>query len=184
MPPPRQINVGPYSFPILPGYTNHAEGFNVGPSELETLDIARAERVRKKAFKVYEKLRRESGRRTLTEGQLKLLTEAAAEFDRTLRLERTPDPRGGVTKRPFKPFAQFPADAVLEAPESEFDVEVTRLAVLKIEAEENARGTKLAPDVRDDAIVALKTDPAIREAARQRVEAQMAALDNMVESLF
>jgi len=65
MSPPRSINIGPYSFGVTPRYS---QGGEVGEAEREVLDVARAERIRKKGFKVLEKLRAKTGRRTLSEG--------------------------------------------------------------------------------------------------------------------
>jgi len=138
MSPPRFVNIGPYSFAVTPGYSTGAEGFVVGEAELEVLDTARAERVRKKGFKVLEKLRVKSGRRTLSEGELRHLTSTVAEFDREVRLERTPDPRGlseddRVRQRP--PRLATPS-VEPELGGGEFDAEVIRLAELRVAPEE------------------------------------------------
>jgi len=186
MSPPRFVNIGPYSFAVTPGYSTGAEGFVVGEAELEVLDTARAERVRKKGFKVLEKLRVKSGRRTLSEGELRHLTSTVAEFDREVRLERTPDPRGlseddRVRQRP--PRLATPS-VEPELGGGEFDAEVIRLAELRVASEEAARGVALAPEVREAALAALREDPLLREAARARVEAALQEREKMQLDLF
>ena len=181
MAPPRQINVGPYSFPITAGYSDRADGFSVGPAELEVLDNARAERVRKKAFRVFEKLRGAS-RRTLSEGQLRLLSEAVAEFDRAVRLERLTNPLDPTaSERPGRVAVTLQGDP---AEASEFDAELIRLAELRLAAEETARGATLPPEARAAAIALLRDDSAIREAARARVDAALAERERIMAELF
>jgi hypothetical protein len=172
------VNIGPYSFPITPRYS---EGGDVGVAEREVLDVARAERVRKKGFKVLEKLRAKSGRRTLSEGELRHLTTQVAEFDREVGLERLPDPRGVQSDRPTRLGAD---DAAPELGTGEFDAEVARLVVLRVAAEESARGMTLTPEQRAKATVALQEDPLLREAARVRVEASAAERARMLSELF
>lgn len=184
MSPPRSINIGPYSFSVTAGYSDG--GRAIGPAELEVLDVARAERVRKKGFKVLEKLRAQTGRRTLTEGELRFLTTQLAEFDREVTLERLPDPRGVTSERPTRLAAPI-GGAEGGAPDlgsGEFDAEVTRLAGLRVAAEEATRGLTLSEAQRDAAIAALREDPLIREAARVRVDAALAEREKMLSELF
>jgi len=183
MSPPRTVNIGPYSFSVTPAYT---AGRNIGEAEREVLDVARAERIRKKGFKVLEKLRQRSGRRTLSEGELRNLTTTIAEFDREVNLDRIPDPRGTNTERPTR-LASAPGGPEGEAPDfgsGEFDAEVMRLAELRIVAEETTRGLILTPEQRANAITALREDPLIREAARARVDAALAEREKMLGELF
>ena len=180
MSPPRSLNIGPYSFPIRATYTDGTSV--VGPAELEVLDVARAERVRKKGYKVFEKLRAKSGRRTLSEGELRHLTETLKEFDREVTLERLPDPRGFQSERPTRVAATAPSEPDLAS--GEFDAEVTALATAKVTSEETARGITLTPEQRKAAITALREDTLIREAARLRVEARLAERDKMLSELF
>jgi hypothetical protein len=96
-------------------------------------------------------------------------------------LERLPDPRGVQSDRPTR----LGTDGV--APElgtGEFDAEVARLAVLRVAAEESARGMMLTPEQRAKATVALREDPLLREAARVRVEASAAERARMLSELF
>jgi hypothetical protein len=184
MPPPRHINIGPYSFALRAVYTDGASV--VGPAELEVLDTARAERIRKKGHKVLEKLRAHSGRRTLSEGELRHLTETLAGFDREVTLERIPDPRGVTTERPTR-LAATPGGSEGTQPDltaGEFDAEVNRLATLRVAAEETSRGITLTPEQRDAAVATLREDPLIREAARVRVDAAGAERDRMLSELF
>lgn len=177
MPPPRSINIGPYSFPITAGYSDATDGFVIGGPEREALDYIRAERVRKKAHRVFERLRTKSGRKTLTEGELAQLSEIVAEFDRTMRLE----PRGADTT----PKANYvTGEPVLASEPSDFDTEVTRLADLRIGAEETARGLTLTPQQREAAIAALRNDPLLREEARKRVEVALIEHEKMLSELF
>jgi len=184
MAPPRHINIGPYSFPIRAGYTDALDGFAVGPPELEVLDTARAERVRKKAFKVYEKLRAKSPRKTLSELELRHLGAQITEFDASLRLERIADPRGFTTERPARRAPDLPAEVPPDLTAGEFDSEVLRLAELRIAAEETTRGETLPPSARAAALTALCADPLIREAARARIEAVMLEREKLLEDLF
>ena len=180
MAPPRSINIGPYSFPITAAYTDGVRA--VGPAEHEVLDGARAERVRKKAHRVFEKLRARSGRRTLTEGELRHLAGVVAELDRTMDLVRLANPQDATAlSRPGHAFATLGGDAE-EA--SDFDAELSRLAELRIVAEETARGVMLQPNDRAAALAALRDDPGIREAARARVEVALAERDRMLTELF
>lgn len=181
MPAPTSINIGPYSFPLRAGYSTHAEGFAVGVAELETLDAVRAERVRKKAFKVFEKLRARSGRRTLSEGELRHLGTLVAEFDQEVRCERT---GGGADAARSPHLAREGFAPPPDLTQGDFDAEVARLAGLRVAAEEQARGATLRPDVREAALAALRTDPLIREAARARVEATLAERERMLGELF
>ena len=184
MPPPRSINIGPYSFSITPGYSDGTR--DIGEPEREVLDVARAERVRKRGFKVLEKLRAKSGRRTLSEGELRLLTATIAEFDREVTLERLPDPRGVATERPTRLAAPAggPEGEKPDLSGGEFDAEVAKLAGLRLAAEEGARGVTLSPEQREAALAALLQDPLIREAARVRVDAAIAERDRMLSELF
>jgi hypothetical protein len=179
MSPPRTVNIGPYSFGVTPKYSMGGE---VGPAEREVLDVARAERVRKKGFKVLEKLRAQTGRRTLSEGELRFLTSQLTEFDREVGLERLPDPRGTQSDRPTRLGA--PKNEALELDTGEFDAEVARLAELRVAAEEISRGITLTPVQRTKAIMALREDPLIREAARVRVEAAGVERTKMLSELF
>jgi hypothetical protein len=181
MSPPRTINIGPYSFPVRAVYTDGASG--VGGSELEVLDTARAERIRKKGHKVLEKLRAKSGRRTLSEGELRHLTTTIAEFDREVMLERLPDPRGVITERPSR-LATTEVPGTPDLGGGEFDTEVTRLCGVRVAAEETSRGLTLTPEQRDAAIAALREDPLIREAARARVDAALTERSRMMSELF
>ena len=184
MPPPRLVNIGPYSFSIT---TRYSDGGDVGEAEREVLDVARAERIRKKGFKVLEKLRARSGRRTLTEGELRGLTTTIAEFDREVGLARLPDPRGTQSERPTRLAAPSGGPEGMSAPDlgsGEFDAEVTRLAGLRVAAEEGARGIVLSGIQREAAIKALREDPSLREAARVRVEVALAERDKMLSDLF
>jgi len=183
MPPPRSINIGPYSFSVTAKYS---AGGEVGEAEREVLDVARAERIRKKGFKVLEKLRAKTGRRTLSEGELRHLTAQIAAFDAEVTLERIPDPRGITTERPTRMAAPV-GGAEGERPDltsGEFDAEVARLAGLRVAAEETTRGLTLTPEQREAAIGALRDDPLIREAARQRVDAAIAERERMLTELF
>ena len=185
MPAPRSINIGPYSFPITPGYTDGS--FAIGASELEVLDTARAERVRKKGFKVLEKIRARSKRRTLSEGELRHLSTTVAEFDREVRLEKIPDPRGTQTERPTRLAAGMDDIGELDpagGAAGEFDAEVARLAGLRLAAEESGRGITLEPAQREAAMAALAQDPSLREAARARVEVALAERERLVRDLF
>ena len=183
MPPPRSINIGPYSFSVTSGYSDGV--FEVGPAELEVLDGARAERIRKKAHKVLEKIRARSGRRTLTEGELRLLTTTVAEIDAELRLERIPDPRGSdAGGRTMRRAVEFAPGGEPDFTGGEFDAEVARLAELRVTSEETARGLTLTPPQRDAAIAALREDPLIREAARARVEVALRERERMLTELF
>ena len=184
MSPPRHINIGPYSFPVTPGYSDGARA--IGEAEREVLDTARAERVRKKGFKVLEKLRVKSGRRTLSEGELRHLTEQIAAFDREVDLAKLPDPRGVQSEKPTRLAAPSGGSEGF-APDlnaGEFDAEVTKLAALRVAAEETARGITLTEAQRAAAIVALQEDPALREAARVRVEVALRERDKMLSELF
>ena len=182
---PRTINIGPYSFTVTPGYS--AGEFAVGETELEVLDIARAERIRKKGFKVLEKLRAKSGRRTLSEGELRALTSAVAEFDREVKLDRITAPSGADRDAPGRSprmgLELLSPDDPSEAP-GEFDAEVARLAELRVAAEEANRGIKLDDAKREAALRALREDPILREAARVRVEAGLSERERMLSELF
>jgi hypothetical protein len=183
MSPPRSINIGPYSFGVTPRYS---QGGEVGEAEREVLDVARAERIRKKGFKVLEKLRAKTGRRTLSEGELRHLTGQIAEFDREVGLERIPDPRGVATERSTRLAAPI-GGSEGERPDltsGEFDAEVARLAELRVAAEETARGITLSEAQREAALTALQDDPLIREQARLRVDAALAEQERMLTELF
>lgn len=182
MPPPRTINIGPYSFSVTAAYTNGARA--VGPPEREVLDTARAKRVRKKGFKVFEKLRQRSGRRTLSEGELRHLTTTLLEFDRDTTLEKLPDPRGVQSERPSRLATEVAPGGPPDLAGGEFDAEVTRLCDLRIATEEASRGIILTPTQREAAIAALWEDPLIREAARARVDATLAEREKMLGDLF
>ena len=173
-PPTKSVTIGPYSFQLHQGYTSGA--FAIGPVELAALDDLRNERLRKKGFKVLEKLRGRSGRRTLSEAELRHLTTEIAQFDRDLRLEKNPNPTiarsGGVVR------------AVLALDDGAFDDEVTRLAAARIDAEERSRGITLSPSQREAALAALRDEPLLREQARARIDAMMTERDKLVEDLF
>ena len=175
MSPPKSITIGPYSFAVTPGYS--AGAFAVTPTELEALDALRAERLRKKGFKVLEKLRARSGRRTLSEGELRHLTDQIAAFDRELRLERAPSPAQAVPARPL--LGSFGA-----APDGDFDAELAKLAQARLDAEERARGLTLTPEQRDAALSALREEPLLREQARLRVEVVFAERGKLLQDLF
>ena len=184
MSPPRHINIGPYSFPVTPGYSDGAR--SVGGAELEVLDVARAERVRKKGFKVLEKLRAKSGRRTLSEGELRHLTEQIAAFDREVDLAKLPDPRGIQSEKPTRLAAPSggPEGFAPDLNAGEFDAEVATLAERRVAAEEATRGITLTEAQRTAAITALREDPALRESARVRVEVALRERDKMLSELF
>lgn len=180
MPPPKSVNIGPYTFPLTPGYSTGE--FVIGAPEHEVLDAVRAERVRKKGFKVFEKLRARSGRRTLSEGELSHLTEALVTFDREVRLERL---QGASPDASLSPrLALEPGEALPDFSVGEFDSEVTRLAELRIAAEEASRGAKLSEPSRSAALEALREDPLLREAARARIEAGLTEREKMLAELF
>ena len=180
MSPPRSINIGPYSFPVTAAYSDGVRP--VGPAEHEVLDGARAERVRKKAHREFEKMRLRSGRRTLSEGELRHLAATVAALDASMDLTRLANPQDATAlSRPGHTFAGLGGDPD-EA--SEFDTELSRLAEMRIVAEEASRGISLPPDARAAALAALRNDPAIREAARARVEATLRERDRMLAELF
>ena len=180
MSPPRHINIGPYSFPVTPGYSDGARA--IGEAEREVLDTARAERVRKKGFKVLEKLRVKSGRRTLSEGELQHLAATVAALDASMDLTRLANPQDATAlSRPGHTFVGLGGDPD-EA--GEFDTELSRLAEMRVSAEEASRGVTLPPDARAAALAALRDDPAIREAARARVEITLRERDRMLAELF
>ena len=187
MPNVKTITIGPYSFPITPGYA--AGAFPIGPAELETLDYARAERVRKKGFKVFEKLRIRSGKRTLSEGELRHLTEAVAGMDRDVRLERQVGDQGAARSVAPKLGLVLGGEGG-EAGEpgtfdqGAFDSELARLAELRLAAEETARGARLPSAAREAALGALRGDPNLRDAARARVEEVLEERGRIAAELF
>lgn len=185
-PPFRTVSIGPYGFRITQGYAGETDGYEIGVPEREALDVLRTERVRKKGWKVLEKLRTKSGRRTLSEGELKFLTEEVARFDREIRLERTEGTSKGGSGVAVGRILEHPAgpgSATLDD-HGEFDTELTRLAEAKVDAEERARGVSLAPTQREAAIAALREEPLLREAARARVEASAGERDRILADLF
>ena len=121
MAPPRSINIGPYSFPVTAAYSDGVRP--VGPAEHEVLDGARAERVRKKAHREFEKMRLRSGRRTLSEGELRHLAATVAALDASMDLTRLANPQDATAlSRPGHTFAGLGGDPD-EA--SEFDTDVS-----------------------------------------------------------
>lgn len=172
---PPIITIGPYSFPLTLGYSSRE--FEVGPTELAALDRLRSEKVRKKAFRRLEQLRFKTGRKTLTEGELKLLTDEVAELDRTIRIEagveRAEGARSTLGDEGTSPLA-----------EGAFDAELDRLVDLRIAAEEAARGITLSPSQREAAKEALRAEPLLRDQARARVEVALAEREKIMRELF
>ena len=173
----RTITIGPYTFTIRAGYQDSE--FEVGRPEREALDRLRAERIRKKAWKVFEKLRAQGDKRTLTEAQLKHLTTEVAKLDEEVRLE---EKSPGTTGKDF-----HRARGVI-APEADatglFEEELTKLVAGRIDAEERMRGVTLTPDQREAAANALREEPLLREQARERVEVALAERERMISELF
>ena len=180
MPPPlfRTVSIGPYSFRLTQGYAQEREDFPITSAEREALDMLRTERVRKKGFKLLEKLRASTGRKTLTEAELRHLTDQIAQFDRDVRLERSEQ----VPRRASQGDRVTPPEVGDEV--GEFEAELASLAEARVDAEERTRGLHLTPQLREAALRALREDPALREAARARVEVLQQARDKMVAELF
>jgi len=173
---PPIITIGPYSFPLTLGYSSRE--FEVGPTELAALDRLRSEKVRKKAFRRLEQLRFKTGRKTLTEGELKLLTDEVAELDRTIRIEAGAERAEGARS--------VLGDGAASSPlaEGAFDAELDRLVDLRIAAEETARGIALSPSQREAAREALRAEPLLRDQARSRVEVALAEREKIMRELF
>lgn len=167
------IRVASYSFPVTLLYASHREPPDV--NALAALDDLRADRIRKKLWKQYERLRAKEGHALLSEEGLAELEALATKLDTELRFERNmgTEERRGLAP-PDSRRVSFEEDEESEAapppPQAPlpgtFQHELRRLAALRVEAEESLRGITLSETLRAKALLALEADPALREQAK------------------